>query len=110
MFYINGSDIRIPCGDSAVIKFTFTADGQPYVFAEGELAELTVRDRNTGVTVIEKTADAQDEDGTVSFVFSTEDTFIAKGTYTYTVRLVKEDSGRVDTVQGFPAAAAFTIG
>ena len=110
MLYINGSDIRIPRGDSAVVKFTLTSGGQPYFFADGECAVLSVSDRNTGDTVIEKTADTQDEEGTVSFVFSTADTSIGEAAYVYTVRLVAENGGRVDTVQGFPARSAFTIG
>ena len=108
MFYVNGTDIKIPCGDSAVIQFTLTADGEPYIFSEGEYALLTVSDRDTGETVIEKTASTQDADGTVDFVFTAADTFIAKGTYCYTVKLM--NGGSVDTVQGFPAKSAFTIG
>ena len=110
MFYINGSDIKIPRGDSAVIKFTLTAGGEPYLFAAGECAVLTVSDRDTGETVIEKSTDAQDEEGTVSFVFSASDTQTAAGTYVYTLKIVGDNGSAVDTVHGFPAKSAFTVG
>ena len=115
MFITDGTNIRIPRGDTASVPFTFFTgeDGEetPYRFAAGQDAELAGCAVKGAEPVITKTAarSSQLADGTVFLNFSSADTDIGRGKYIYTVRLLTGEGGSADTWLGAVTSAEFEI-
>ena len=115
MFITDGTNIRIPRGDTAVIPFIFVTENEgeesPYIFAAGQYAELSVYPVRGADAVLRKTAprSSQHADGTVYIGFTSADTDIGRGKYIYAVRLLKEDGASADTWLGADITAEFEI-
>ena len=115
MFITDGTNIRVPRGDTASVPFTFYTENEetetPYRFAAGQYAQLTVSAVKGSEAVITKTAGRaeQSSDGTVFIGLTSADTDIGRGRYIYTVRLMNSDGSRIDTWLGAETAAVFEI-
>ena len=114
MFFTDGFNIKIPRGDSAAVKFTFTdkVSGLPYILPEGISAVLDVFPVKGAQSVISKEAGSSGQlsDGSVTFSLSPEDTDVPCCVYRYTIRLVNADGSACDTQLGFPDEALFAVG
>lgn len=113
MYETNGSDIKIPYGDTAAVIFTFLMpDGEtPYIFEDGQYARLDVyktAGSEPDITITVPKAE-QSQDGSVVFGFCSDDTSIDRGTYFYTVKLISSGGTGIDTVHGALVRADFEI-
>lgn len=113
MYLTDMYNIRIPRGDSAIIPVTFQYkdNDEPYLFENGQYAQLSVFISKDAFPAIVKVVrqDQQNEEGTVYFEFSPEETNISRYKYSYTIRLLNADGSEVDTWHGFPETAIFEI-
>lgn len=107
----NGYNLTLPRGDSAEIAITPFIEGteEPYFLAEGEKIVFSVETLDRKETVIEKSADSQDETGAVSFYLSPEETDLPRGSYCWTAKLINESDELIDTFIGGVSPAAFYV-
>lgn len=93
MFRIDGTDIEVTRGDTAII--TFQVDN--YEFVNGDKVYFTVKRNKTDVeTVVQKVIYTFDKNK-ANIELRSSDTNIAKGKYWYDIQCNLAD-GRVDTV------------
>lgn len=113
MIHINGYNISLPYGESFSIKFTLTdtESGDPYFIPAGSLLHFAVHYRMSSAAVIEKTAGSaeQNEDGSVTFSFTSAETKIDRNIYHYTLSLENAAVDKRMTLIGFPDNAFFAV-
>lgn len=92
MFFLEGNEINVTKGDTAVINFGV----DNYNFVDGDVVHFAVKKYTTdNYYVINKTAELN---GNIATIYlSTIDTKIDKGIYWYDIQCSLAD-GRVDTV------------
>lgn len=81
MLIIDGNNISLSRGNTAIIDVSITKDGSPYILKEGELIELNIK-RKCGFNnvVLNKVSAIQ------SFIFSPSDTStMGLGEYVYSI-------------------------
>lgn len=112
MFITDGTNIKLPQGDSAQIAFRFVSPdgGTPYILSGGQSVKLEVRPVKGAEPIITKTVSAQSQDGSVIFDFTPQETSAALGVYNYSVRIVGREGALSDTWLGFPQEALMAIG
>jgi len=113
MVTIKGYNISLPYGESFALRFTLTEkkSGEPYIIPEGSFLRFAVHLRRSTVTFIEKTAasEEQDEDGSVTFTFTSDDTKIGRDSYRYTLAVITPDADKCASLIGFQDDAVFAV-